>query len=86
MRGYEILSLALLIGAMGPVLAMGAVGREENRLVALEMGGSVAALFFLVFVQVTGQTYELILPVVLVPLSLAGILVFTRLLSGGSSE
>jgi multisubunit Na+/H+ antiporter MnhF subunit len=80
MSGYGALSLALLIGGLGPVLAIGAAGRAFDRLVALELGGSLGALFMLVFVEVSGQSYELILPLVLVPLSLVGALVFTRLL------
>lgn len=80
MSGYAILALALLIGGLGPVLAMGAIGHSFNRLVALEMGSSIGAIFMLIFVQVSNQSSELILPLVLVPLSLAGTLVFTRLI------
>lgn len=81
MSGYAILSLVLLAGGMIPVLLMGAFGSALGRLVALELAGSLAALWMLLFVQVSGETYELILPLVLVPLSLVGVLVFTRLLS-----
>ena len=82
MSGYAILALALLIGGLGPVLVMGAIGHSFNRLVALEMGSSIGAIFMLIFIQVSHQSSELILPLVLVPLSLAGTLVFTRLLDG----
>lgn len=82
MNAYTILALALLIGGLGPVLAMGAVGRSFNRLIALEMGSSLGAMFMLIFIQVSNQSSELILPLVLVPLSVAGTLVFTRLLPG----
>ncbi len=81
MTGYELLAVVLLIGGLGPVALMGSAGRPENRLVALEMGGSISALFFLVFSQAVDLSYELVLSVVLVPLSLAGALVFTRLLT-----
>jgi multisubunit Na+/H+ antiporter MnhF subunit len=80
MSGYGVLAMILLVGALGPVLLMGAIGTALQRLVALEIGGSVIALFLLVFVEVSGETYELIVPVVLVPLAFAGTLVFTRLL------
>ncbi|HWF14878.1 MAG TPA: monovalent cation/H+ antiporter complex subunit F [Acidimicrobiales bacterium] len=80
MSGYGVLTMILLVGGLGPVLLMGAVGTVLQRLVALEIGGSVIALFLLVFVEVSGETYELIVPVVLVPLAFAGTLVFTRLL------
>ena len=82
MNAYTILALALLIGGLGPVLAMGAVGRSFNRLIALEMGSSLGAMFMLIFIQVSNQSSELILPLMLVPLSVAGTLVFTRLLPG----
>jgi hypothetical protein len=59
---------------------MGAIGHSFNRLVALEMGSSIGAIFMLIFVQVSNQSSEPILPLVLVPLSLAGTLVFTRLI------
>ena len=80
MSGYGVLSMLLLVGGLGPVLLMGAVGTALNRLIALEIGGSVITLFLLVFIEVSGETYELIVPVVLAPLAFAGTLVFTRLL------
>lgn len=75
-----MLALALLVGGLGPVLVMGALGTALNRLVALELGGALITLFLLVFVEVSGETYELIVPLVLAPLAFAGTLVFTRLL------
>jgi multicomponent Na+:H+ antiporter subunit F len=80
MSGYDMLALALLVGGLGPVLVMGALGSALNRLVALELGGALITLFLLVFVEVSGETYELIVPLVLAPLAFAGTLVFTRLL------
>ncbi|HEX4175985.1 MAG TPA: monovalent cation/H+ antiporter complex subunit F [Acidimicrobiales bacterium] len=80
MSGYDMLALALLVGGLGPVLVMGALGTALNRLVALELGGALITLFLLVFVEVSGETYELIVPLVLAPLAFAGTLVFTRLL------
>jgi multisubunit Na+/H+ antiporter MnhF subunit len=80
MSGYDMLALALLVAGLGPVLVMGALGTALNRLVALELGGALITLFLLVFVEVSGETYELIVPLVLAPLAFAGTLVFTRLL------
>jgi multisubunit Na+/H+ antiporter MnhF subunit len=77
---YGILAIVLLVGGLGPVLVMGAFGNALSRLVALEIGGAVITLFLLVFVQVSGETYELVVPLVLAPLAVAGTLVFTRLL------
>lgn len=85
MSGYGMLAVALLLGGLAPVVALGAVGHALSRLVALELASSLIALFMLVFVEVSDETYELILPLVLVPLSLAGTLVFTRLLRGMDS-
>lgn len=62
---------------------MSAIGHCFNRLVALEMGTAIAVLFMLIFVEVSDQPSELIVPLVLVPLSVAGTLVFTRLLQDG---
>ena len=83
MTGYAVLALLLLVGGLGPVLVMSAVGHSFNRLVALEMGTSIGVLFMLIFVEVSNQPSELILPLVLAPLSVAGTLVFTRLLRDG---
>ena len=83
MTGYAVLALLLLVGGLGPVVAMSAIGHSFNRLVALEMGTAITVLFMLIFVEVSNQPSELILPLVLVPLSVAGTLVFTRLLRDG---
>ena len=64
-----MLAIALLVGGLGPVLLMGAFGTALNRLVALEIGGALITLFLLVFVELSGQTYELIVPLVLAPLA-----------------
>lgn len=80
MSGYGVLTMILLVGGLGPVLCMGAIGTALQRLVALEIGGAVITLFLLVFIEVSGETYELIVPLVLAPLAVAGTLVFTRLL------
>jgi multicomponent Na+:H+ antiporter subunit F len=80
MSGYGVLTLILLVGGLGPVLFMGAVGTALQRLVPLEIGSAVLTLFLLVFIEVSGETYELIVPLVLAPLAFAGTLVFTRLL------
>lgn len=81
MTGYELCIVILLIGGLGPVVLIGTRGEATGRLVALEMGSTIVTLLFLIFVQVSGQSSELILPLVLVPLSFAGALVFTRLLA-----
>lgn len=50
MNGYGVLTIILLVGGLGPVLFMGAVGTALQRLVALEIGGAVITLLLLVFI------------------------------------
>ncbi|MGH9106321.1 MAG: hypothetical protein ACRDZX_10890 [Acidimicrobiales bacterium] len=74
--------IALLVGALLPAVAMASLGEPAARLVGLQIASSVATFCLILLSQVgPGQSYDLILPLVLVPLSFAGTLVFTRLLS-----
>jgi multisubunit Na+/H+ antiporter MnhF subunit len=70
---YEICLAVLLLGGLAPVLLLASRGEPDSRLIGLDLVGP-------------GQSYDLILPLVLVPLSFAGTLVFTRLLSGRGEE
>lgn len=81
MTGFEVCIVVLLVGALGPAIVLGSTGRPTNRLIGLELGSSVLVVLFILFADVSGLSYELILPLVLVPLSFAGTLVYTRLLS-----
>ncbi|HVC13370.1 MAG TPA: hypothetical protein VND62_00755 [Acidimicrobiales bacterium] len=81
MTGFDGCLLVLLVGGLVPALAVGARGRPVSRLVGLELANSVVATFFVVFALVSGFTFDLMLPLVLAPMSLAGTLVYTRLLS-----
>lgn len=81
MTGFEICIVVLLAGGLGPALLLGARGRPTNRLVGLEMASAVLTILFLLMALVTGESYDLVLPLVLVPLSFAGSLVYTRLLA-----
>lgn len=83
MTGFEVCLVVLLVGGLGPALLLGARGRPTNRLIGLELGSAVLTVAFLVFALVTDESYELVLPLVLVPLSFAGSLVYTRLLRPG---
>ena len=80
MNGWEIAALALMVGGMVPALVLVARGGPVDRLLGLELGASVAALTLLVAIQGDGQSSYLIVPLVLVLLSFAGTLVYTRLL------
>jgi multisubunit Na+/H+ antiporter MnhF subunit len=85
MTGYTICA-AVLLGALLPALALAAYGEPVARLVGLELVGSVVTAFMFVLAQITHQSYYLSVPLLLVPLSLAGILVFTRLLAPRGEE
>ena len=80
MTGFEVCIVVLLVGALLPAVAIGATGRPTNRLIGLELSSAIISIVFVVFAQVSDLSYELILPLVLVPLSFAGTLVYTRLL------
>ncbi len=64
---------------------LGARGSSIDRLVGLELAGSVATITLLVMAQAASQSSYLVVPLVLVLLSFAGTLVFTRLLGPRSS-
>ncbi|HMC40477.1 MAG TPA: hypothetical protein VKI19_12495 [Acidimicrobiales bacterium] len=81
MSAYEICLLALLLGGMVPALVITSKGDPLDRLVGLNLLTAVITFVLILFSVVgPGQSYDLILPLVLVPLSFAGTLVFTRLL------
>lgn len=71
---------ALLVGGLVPAMALAYRGPDRQRLVGLELAGSVTVLVLLLFIQAINQSSYLIVPLVLVLLSFAGTLVFTRLL------
>lgn len=82
MTAYTACLIALLTGAMLPAVIMASRGRPIDRLVGLEFVGAIATFVLIMFSQVAqGQSFDLVLPLVLAPLSFAGILVFTRLLA-----
>ncbi|MCW2726546.1 MAG: hypothetical protein JWN35_3467 [Frankiales bacterium] len=81
MTGYEVCLLVLAVAGLGPALLVSSRGDPLDRLVGLELTSAVALVFTLVLSQVAGQSYYLAVPLVMVPLSFAGTLVFTRLLA-----
>ena len=74
-------AIVLMVGGLGPALWLGSRGEPVYRLVGLELGSSLTVLVLLLLSQVAGQAQFLIVPLVLVLLSFAGTLVFTRLLA-----
>lgn len=82
MNGYEICAAVLMLGGLLPALTMAATGRSVDRLIGLVLTSAVITVVMLLMGQISGQSYELIVPLVLVVLSVVGTLVFTRLISG----
>lgn len=82
MTGYEVCTAAVMAGALPAGLLLSATGRAVDRLVGLELVSAASVVALLLVSQVTGESYDLIVPLVLVALSVAGTLVFTRLIGG----
>jgi multisubunit Na+/H+ antiporter MnhF subunit len=79
-------ALALLAGGFTPAAVL-AVRREPvERLVGVEIGAVVAVLVLLLLAQGVGQPSYLIVPLVMVLVSFAGTLVYTRLLAPRSDR
>lgn len=77
-----LLGAVILLGAgLAPALWLGSRGSPVDRLVGLELGGVVTTLVLLGFSQAVGQSSYLIVPLVVVVVSFAGTLVYTRLLA-----
>ncbi|HET7522769.1 MAG TPA: hypothetical protein VFJ79_01355 [Acidimicrobiales bacterium] len=73
--------IVLLAGGLLPSLFIASRGDPGARVVGLDLVAVVATFCLILLSEVgPGQSYDLILPLVLVPLSFAGTLVFTRLL------
>jgi multisubunit Na+/H+ antiporter MnhF subunit len=84
---FTICLIALLCGGFLPALVLASTGDPADRLVGLELLAAVLTFALILLSQVgPGQSYDLVLPLVLVPLSFAGTLVFTRLLGTREGE
>jgi multisubunit Na+/H+ antiporter MnhF subunit len=79
--GWLLAALALMVVGLGPALWLGARGAAIARIVGLELGGAITVLVLMVLAQASGQAQLMIVPLVLVVLSFAGTLVFTRLIA-----
>jgi multisubunit Na+/H+ antiporter MnhF subunit len=79
MTGYTICALVLLVALLA-ALSVVARGDGVERLVGLELISGVGTMFLLVMAEVSAQSYYLSVPIVFVPMTFAGTLVFTRLL------
>jgi multisubunit Na+/H+ antiporter MnhF subunit len=72
---------ALTAGGLVPAWLLTIRGDPVERLVGLQLATAVATLDLLVLAQAFGQSSYLIVPFVLVLVSFAGTLVYTRLLA-----
>ena len=73
--------IALIAGGLLPVLVLCSRGDPGERLIGLDLLATILTFCLILLSEVgPGQSYDLILPLVLVPMSYAGTLVFTRLL------
>lgn len=80
MNEWMLAAVVLLVcgGTAGLLLVVRA--RPAGQLVGLQLAGNVLALVLLLFARATGNSAYLVVPTVLALLSVAGVLVFTRLL------
>jgi multisubunit Na+/H+ antiporter MnhF subunit len=82
MTVWLIAAGALMVGGFGPALILAGRGSAAHRLLGLELAGATGTIALMVLCQAMNQSSYLIVPLVLVLLSFAGTLVFTRLLGG----
>lgn len=81
MNVYTGCLIALMAGGVLPVMVLCARADPAERLIGLDLLATILVFCLILLSEVgPGQSYDLILPLVLVPLSYAGTLVFTRLL------
>lgn len=74
---------ALMLGGLVPAMISSSRGPARHRLVGLQLASSVSALLLILVSLGVGQSSYLVLPLVVVILSFAGTLVYTRLLALG---
>jgi multisubunit Na+/H+ antiporter MnhF subunit len=82
MNAYLYAAFALLVTGMPAALAMAIRGGAYNRLVGLELASGVAAAVLILLGYGFDRPVYLIVPLVLVLLTVAGTLVYTRLIGG----
>jgi multisubunit Na+/H+ antiporter MnhF subunit len=70
----------LMAGGLVPAMVLAYRGPAEHRLLGMELVGATGVILLVVLCQALHQPGYLIVPLVLVLLSFAGTLVFTRLL------
>jgi multisubunit Na+/H+ antiporter MnhF subunit len=81
MTTSRICAQLVLLGGFAPALLLACCGDAVARLVGAQLCASVLLAFLLLFAQLGGESTYLSLPLVLVPVSVAGTLVYTRSLA-----
>ncbi|GLY70098.1 monovalent cation/H+ antiporter complex subunit F [Amycolatopsis taiwanensis] len=74
---------ALMLGGLVPAVIASSRGPAPHRLVGLQLSSSLSVLLLVLLSMGVGQSSYLVLPLVVVVLSFAGTLVYTRLLAPG---
>lgn len=80
MSVWLLAAAVLMVGGLGPAVWISARGTSAGRLVGLQLTSVVGVVVLLLVARGYQQTSSLIVPTALVLLSVAGMLVFTRLL------
>lgn len=80
MSAWLLAAAVLMVGGLGPAVWISARGTAAGRLVGLQLASVVGVVVLLLMARGYQQTSYLIVPTALVLLSVAGMLVFTRLL------
>ena len=73
-------TLILALGGLIPAGVLASRGDPVDRLVGVELGSAVVTLALMLFAQFMNQAQYLVVPLVLVVVSFAGTLAYTRLL------
>lgn len=80
MNSYLLAAAVVLFGGMAPAMGLAMRGGPVRRLFGVELLTGTSAVALMLLARGYGQPAYLIVPLVLVPLSFAGTLVYTRLL------
>ncbi|HWE66074.1 MAG TPA: monovalent cation/H+ antiporter complex subunit F [Acidimicrobiales bacterium] len=81
MNPWSVAALVVLVAALAPAALLGSRRATMERLVGLELVSVLVEMILTLLSQADGQSSFLIVPLSLAVLSVAGTLVFTRLLA-----
>ncbi|MCC9305774.1 monovalent cation/H+ antiporter complex subunit F [Kitasatospora sp. RB6PN24] len=82
MNAWLLAAAALLVGTIGPAIAVALHGPSHRRLVGADLAGTGMPVVFLLLAQGYSRTSYQDLALILAVLAPAGTLVFTRFLAG----